>query len=263
MAANGRSKIWKAGMTSRFAKSVSDRRGPCRSGRLRGDRRRAASGPPRSRSRSSPSTISTAISSRPIRSRRRADGATVRVPAGGAAYLASAIAQAARRPTRTTLVVSAGDMISASPLVSARVPRRADHPGDEPDRGRFQRRRQPRIRPRPAPSCCACRMAAASSTRAASPAGWIAFPRRPLQLPRRQRPHRERAARSFPAYGDPQLRQRRARGEDRLHRPDARGTRRPWSPPRGSRACASRDEADTINALVPQLAPRAPTRSWC
>ncbi len=42
----------------------------------------------------------------------------VRVPAGGAAYLASAI-QALRERNDNVLVVSAGDMIGASPLVSA------------------------------------------------------------------------------------------------------------------------------------------------
>ncbi|HEX8512776.1 MAG TPA: bifunctional metallophosphatase/5'-nucleotidase, partial [Allosphingosinicella sp.] len=42
----------------------------------------------------------------------------VRVPAGGAAYLASAIATLRSR-TDNSLVVSAGDMIGASPLVSA------------------------------------------------------------------------------------------------------------------------------------------------
>jgi 5'-nucleotidase len=42
----------------------------------------------------------------------------VRVPAGGAAYLASAVA-ALRRENPNTLVVSAGDMIGGSPLVSA------------------------------------------------------------------------------------------------------------------------------------------------
>ena len=42
----------------------------------------------------------------------------VRVPAGGAAYLASAI-QALRERNANNLVVSAGDMIGASPLVSA------------------------------------------------------------------------------------------------------------------------------------------------
>jgi 5'-nucleotidase len=43
---------------------------------------------------------------------------SVRVPAGGAAYLASAI-QALRNRNPNNLVVSAGDMIGASPLVSA------------------------------------------------------------------------------------------------------------------------------------------------
>jgi len=45
-------------------------------------------------------------------------GATVRVPAGGAAYFASAISRL-RAANPNHLVVSAGDMISASPLASA------------------------------------------------------------------------------------------------------------------------------------------------
>ncbi|HEX8527838.1 bifunctional metallophosphatase/5'-nucleotidase [Allosphingosinicella sp.] len=45
-------------------------------------------------------------------------GATVRVPAGGAAYLASAI-ERLRSSNANNAVVSAGDMIGASPLVSA------------------------------------------------------------------------------------------------------------------------------------------------
>ena len=48
----------------------------------------------------------------------RADGTAVRVPAGGAAYLASAIATL-RAANPNNVVVSAGDLISASPLVSA------------------------------------------------------------------------------------------------------------------------------------------------
>ena len=47
-----------------------------------------------------------------------AAGATVRVPAGGAAYLASAI-DSLRRRNPNHAVVAAGDMIGASPLVSA------------------------------------------------------------------------------------------------------------------------------------------------
>jgi 5'-nucleotidase len=46
------------------------------------------------------------------------DGAEVRVPAGGAAYLASAVRQL-RAGSPNSLVVAAGDLISASPLVSA------------------------------------------------------------------------------------------------------------------------------------------------
>jgi 5'-nucleotidase len=47
-----------------------------------------------------------------------AEGETVRVPAGGVAYLASAI-QALRAANPNNLIVSAGDMIGASPLVSS------------------------------------------------------------------------------------------------------------------------------------------------
>lgn len=47
----------------------------------------------------------------------QANGQDVQVPAGGAAYLASAIA-AARAHNPNTLVVSAGDLIGASPLIS-------------------------------------------------------------------------------------------------------------------------------------------------
>jgi 5'-nucleotidase len=46
------------------------------------------------------------------------DGSEVRVPAGGAAYLASAM-RGLREGHPNSLVVSAGDLISASPLVSA------------------------------------------------------------------------------------------------------------------------------------------------
>jgi 5'-nucleotidase len=45
-------------------------------------------------------------------------GASIRVPAGGAAYFASAVAKL-RAGHANSLVVSAGDMISASPLVSS------------------------------------------------------------------------------------------------------------------------------------------------
>jgi len=45
-------------------------------------------------------------------------GATVRVPAGGAAYLASAIG-GLRAANKNSVVVAAGDLIGASPLVSA------------------------------------------------------------------------------------------------------------------------------------------------
>lgn len=49
---------------------------------------------------------------------RHADGGELRVPAGGAAYFASAV-QAARARNPNSLVVSAGDLVGASPLVSS------------------------------------------------------------------------------------------------------------------------------------------------
>jgi 5'-nucleotidase len=45
-------------------------------------------------------------------------GTTDRVPAGGAEYLASHI-RSLERQNRNTLIVSAGDLIGASPLLSA------------------------------------------------------------------------------------------------------------------------------------------------
>ena len=49
---------------------------------------------------------------------RNAQGQSVAVPAGGAAYLAQAIAQR-RAASRHVAVVTAGDMIGASPIVSS------------------------------------------------------------------------------------------------------------------------------------------------
>jgi 5'-nucleotidase len=46
------------------------------------------------------------------------DGATVRVPAGGAAYFASAV-RSLRAANPNNILVAAGDLISASPLISA------------------------------------------------------------------------------------------------------------------------------------------------
>ena len=71
------------------------------------------------------------------------DGA-VAVPAGGAAYLASAIA-ALKASNPHHGVVSAGDMVGASPLVSALF---LDEPTIEavnPHADRLQRRGQPRV----------------------------------------------------------------------------------------------------------------------
>lgn len=47
-----------------------------------------------------------------------ADGKTVKVPAGGAAYFASAV-KALKAGNRNNVVVAAGDLTSASPLISS------------------------------------------------------------------------------------------------------------------------------------------------
>ena len=101
---------------------------------------------------------------------RPAAAASGTVPAGGAEYLATHV-RALEKGVKNSLVVSAGDLIGASPLTVGAVPRRADDRGDEQDRPRHQRRRQPRVRRGRATSCCACSTAAATRADGCRPDG--------------------------------------------------------------------------------------------
>ena len=92
------------------------------------------------------------------------------INAGGVEYLATHVAEPARRRTRTRVVVSAGDLIGASPLLSALF---HDEPTIEAINligPRLQRGRQPRVRRGRRTSCCACRTAAATRSTAATTA---------------------------------------------------------------------------------------------
>ena len=152
------------------------------------------------------------------RARRPVD---VTQDAGGAAYLATHLAQA-RKGHRNSLTVAAGDLIGASPLLSAafhdeptiesmnklgldasavgqpRV-RRGLQGAPADGQGWLHRRRrrgeQPELLPRPQ------------------------VPRRGLRLPRRQREVRRHRPDDPPAVHD----QERARRQDRLHRDDPGG----------------------------------------
>ena len=126
---------------------------------------------------------------------------------GGAAYLASAMRRL-REGHPNSLVVSAGDLISASPLVSAgfldeptilamnRIGLDFDAVGNhEFDRGRAELLRMQNG---------GCARHTARTPCRLDPR----FPRRPLPLPRRQCPHRGRAH-ALPRLCHPPLRQRR------------------------------------------------------
>ena len=97
--------------------------------------------------------------------RTRRTPASSLVPAGGVAYLAAHIARL-RAENPATVVVSAGDLTGASPMLSNLY---ADEPTvlvDEPPRPRPGGGGQPRLRPRPRPSCDACSSPAARSATA-------------------------------------------------------------------------------------------------
>ena len=186
------------------------------------------------------------------RRRRRRTAEAVRVPAGGAAYLASAIAQL-RAGNPNSVVVSAGDMISASPLVSAVF---LDEPtilamnliGVD-----LQRGRQSRIRPRPRRAAAHAERRLRASTRCASPAGSSRLPGRQLHAILAANVVTENGDTLFPAYAIRSFGSGAQRGEGRLHRPDPRRHADPGHARRASPGLSFRDEAETINALVPRL----------
>ena len=159
-----------------------------------------------STSRSWRSTTSTATSSRPPGSSGRVtlpDGTTVN--AGGVEYLATHVRnleatnrnidrRLGRRPHRR------------QPAPVGAVPRRADDRGDEPDRPRLQRRRQPRVRRGRG-------RAPADAERRLPPGRRLPrrrrLRRRRLPLPRRQRRLRDDRQDALPGLQDPQLRRAR------------------------------------------------------
>ena len=171
-------------------------------------------------------------------------GATV--DAGGAEYLVDAHQDAARSSNPNTLVVGAGDLIGASPLLSGLF---HDEPTieamNEIGDGR-DRRRQPRVRRRGRRSCCACRTAAATRSTAARTArrssarSSSTWPRTCLC----------RHAEHGPAgLRDQEVRQR----QDRVHRPDARGHAADRHAGRRRRASSSHPRSLTVNRLVTTL----------
>ena len=91
---------------------------------------------------------------------------------------------AARRRTRNTITVGAGDLIGASPADLGALPRRARDPRDERARARRVRRREPRVRRghRRAPAHAVRRLPPAPT-----PARREPLPRRVLPVPRRER----------------------------------------------------------------------------
>ena len=119
------------------------------------------------------------------------------------------------RGNRNSLLVSAGDLIGASPLAVGALPRRAHDRGHEPARARPQRGRQPRVRR-------GRRRAQAHAARRLPPGrrlrGRHRFQGRGLQVPRRQRDPQGQRQDAVPALRDPPL----PGQEDRLHRHDAR-----------------------------------------
>ena len=245
-----------------------DRRARARSCSLLDPRRTAGRTPPRARSARSRacscsrSTTSTVISQPAtpghdpgrLLQRRCVDSAGVQtgwtqktVPTGGIEYLATHI-KALRTANSNTITVGAGDLIGASPLVSALF---HDEPTIEAlnaHRARRQRRRESRVR------------------RGRAGAAPHAVRRLP---PRRRVPGRRRLRRcrtsstsrrtSFyegtdetilPPYEVKEDRRR----EDRVHRPHARGHADDRDARRPSRASSSVREVETVNALVHELA---------
>ena len=164
-----------------------------------------------------------------------------------------------RRRTANTIVVSAGDLIGASPLLSAPLPRRADDRGDEPRSASTSTPSATTSSTRARPSCCACRTAAATRptaarTATASPAptssSWpptscnattgqtLFAPYTIRQLRRRQgRLHRHDAG------GHPEHRQRRPASRA------STSSTRPTPSTRSSRSCRHRASSAIVVLL--------------
>ena len=150
-----------------------------------------------------------------------------------------------RAPNPNTVVVSAGDLIGATPAAVGALPRRADDRGDEPDGPRLQRRRQPRVRRGRDRAAPACRTAAATPSTAASTA---TASRRRLPVPGRQRDLQGHRRDDLPAVPDPSF----DGAKVAFIGMTSKGTPTIVTPG-GVADLDFHDEADTVNALVPEL----------
>ena len=175
--------------------------------------------------------------------------------AGGAEYLATHLEQLGRT-TRTRSIVGAGDLIGASPLLSALF---HDEPtieamnalgldvtgvgNHEFDEGVDELLRMQNGGCHPVDGC----------------QDGDAVPRRRLPVPGGERRLRRHAEVDPAAVRDQEVRRR----QDRLHRPDARGHAADRDADR-RRGPDVRRRGPTVNALVHELRrSRACTRSWC
>ena len=161
---------------------------------------------------------------------------TAATAAGGAAYLGLAPRRAARRRgrprARKTVTVAAGDLIGATPLLSAAFHDEPTHRDDEPARPRHHLGRQPRVRRGLARAASACSDGGCladgdgdgDDNQRLLPRPGHDVPGRRLRLPLRQRHPRRRPARpsSRPTRSSASARERRAR-QDGLRRHDPRG----------------------------------------
>ena len=202
------------------------------------NRRECPSGP--STSSSWPSTTSTATSSRPPA--RRAGSAAIN--AGGVEYLATHVRSL--RATNPNTVVRLGRRPDRrQPAALGAVPRRADDRGDEPDRASTSTPSATTSSTRARRSCCGCRTAAATRSTAASTA---TTSRADFHFLAANVVRKDNGKTLFPPY-----KIRSFDGvEGRLHRHDPRGHADHRHPVRRRRPDFL-DEAETVNALVPEL----------
>ena len=170
----------------------------------------------------------------------------ITVAAGGAEYMATLIKQL-RGQAQNTIFVAAGDLIGASPFLSAMF---HDEPtieslsmmGLESPRSAITNSTRART------NSCGCRTAAV--IRPTDAKGRIRFPAPNFTTSRPPRSRRRRQD------GISSLRDQGIfRHSGRLHRPDLEGTPDIVSPV-GVAGLEFRDEADTVNALVPELKAR-------
>ena len=180
------------------------------------------------------------------------------IPAGGAEYLATYVRNLRAQNPRNTLVVSAGDLIGASPLALGAVPRRADDRGDEQDRPRPQRGRQPRVRRGHgrAPAHAVRRLPSVDGARLPATATGP-LPRRALPVPGGQRRAGVHGPPAVRALRDPAHRRR----QGRLHRHDARGHARHRRRRPASRASSSSTRPIPRTAMPRSCAAQASRRS--